>query len=211
MMIRCAGCNRSVEECYCPVAQASGFKEDRERMASREQIEGEVRVVDPTTGGEKGRKLARFSLIPRDFLWALAEHYGRGARKYDDRNWERGYQWSLSLDALDRHLAQWLMGEDDDPETGSSHLVAVAWHVIALWWWQKRGLGVDDVRAKQATTAPNLIQADRWYTSGNLAGTTTPAKASPRRYTCPQDGEENCCYRERYLDCCEFAKVVPCD
>jgi hypothetical protein len=109
-------------------------------------MEQETRVVDPNSGGEKGAKLARFSLIPADFLWALAEHYGRGARKYEDRNWEKGYKWSLSVDALHRHLAQWLVGEDNDEETGSSHLIAVAWHAIALWWWHKRGLGTNDVR-----------------------------------------------------------------
>ncbi len=113
------------------------------------QTEGvEVRVVDPTTGGQKGSKLARFSLIPRDFLWALAEHYGRGARKYEDRNWERGYKWSLSLDAMERHLNAWLMGEDNDAETGSSHLIAVAWHVVALWWFHRNNKGTDDVRSK---------------------------------------------------------------
>ena len=118
------------------------------QLGDRTQFPSEIRVVDPTTGGEKGSKLARFSLIPRDFLWALAEHYGRGAQKYEDRNWERGYRWSLSVDALDRHLTAWLLGEDNDPETGSSHMVAVAWHAIALWWWHKRGLGTDDVRPK---------------------------------------------------------------
>ncbi len=105
-------------------------------------------MVDQSTEGIKGSKLARFSLIPVDFLWALAEHYGRGAQKYDDRNWEKGYKWSLSVDALNRHLTQWICGEDTDPETGSSHLVAVAWHAIALWWWHKRGLGTNDVREK---------------------------------------------------------------
>ena len=109
---------------------------------------GEVRIVDPLSGGEKGQKLQRFSLIPRDFLWSLAEHYGKGALKYDDRNWEKGYRWSLSVDALERHLTRWLAGEDDDPETGSSHLLAVCWHAIALWWWHKQGLGTDDVRGK---------------------------------------------------------------
>lgn len=109
----------------------------------------ETRVVDPTTGGEKGSKLARFSLIPADFLWALAEHYGLGAKKYADRNWERGYAWSLSVDALDRHFKAWLLGEDNDPETGSNHLVAVAWHAIALWWFQKRSKGTDNVRVSR--------------------------------------------------------------
>lgn len=109
-------------------------------------MNNEIRVTDALTGGQKGSKPARFSLIPPDFLWALAEHYGRGALKYEDRNWERGYKWSLSVDALNRHLSAWLQGEDDDEESGSSHLVAVAWHAIALWWWHKRGLGTDDLR-----------------------------------------------------------------
>lgn len=104
---------------------------------------GEVRVVDPTTGGEKGSKLARFSLLPWDVLYELAEHYGRGSRKYADRNWEKGYDWSLSIDALGRHLAQWLAGEDSDPETGSSHLIAVAWHALALRWFMRHGKGTD--------------------------------------------------------------------
>ena len=93
---------------------------------------GEVRVVDPTTGAEKGMKLARFSLIPPGFVWALAEHYGQGAKKYADRNWEKGYKWSLSVDASQRHLHQWLQGEDNDQETGSSHLFAATWHLRAL-------------------------------------------------------------------------------
>lgn len=106
----------------------------------------EVRVVDAVTGAEKGMKLARFSLIPPGFVWALAEHYGQGAKKYADRNWEKGYKWSLSVDASQRHLHQWLMGEDNDEETGSSHLIAAAWHLCALWFFHKFGKGTNDVR-----------------------------------------------------------------
>jgi hypothetical protein len=103
----------------------------------------EVVVVDPNTGGEKASKLARFDLIPAQPLWDLAEHFGKGARKYADRNWERGYKWSLSFTALLRHLWSWWMGEDYDvcgpdceagctKHTGSHHLTAVAWHAFAL-------------------------------------------------------------------------------
>lgn len=109
----------------------------------------ETITVDETTGGQKGSKLARFSLIPQDFLWALAEHYGKGAKKYAERNWEKGYKWSLSQDALERHLKQWLLGEDNDPETGTNHMIAVAWHAIALYVYQTRGLGTDDIRGKK--------------------------------------------------------------
>ena len=101
---------------------------------------------DPISGGLKGSKLAMFSLIPAEFLWALAEHYGKGAKKYARKNWERGYDWSLTCDALERHYNLWKMGERDDPETGSHHLIAMAWHVIALFIFQLRGLGTDDVR-----------------------------------------------------------------
>lgn len=107
---------------------------------------GEVRVVDPQTGGAKGTKDARFDLIPPEFEWALATHYGVGCRKYEDRNWEKGYKWSLSLAALRRHLNQWERGEDYDEETGSHHLIAVAWHAAALFIFGLRGLGTDDIR-----------------------------------------------------------------
>jgi hypothetical protein len=94
--------------------------------------DGEVRVVDPDTGGEKGSKLARMELLPVGALRAIAEHFGRGAEKYEARNWERGYAWSLSYGALLRHLLAWWGGEDHDPELGSHHLDAVGFHVLAL-------------------------------------------------------------------------------
>ena len=92
----------------------------------------EIRIINDKTGGEKGSKLARFDLIPVGPLTLLAEHYGRGAQKYDANNWRRAYDWSLSYAALQRHLTAWWGGEDNDPELGNSHMVAVAWHAFAL-------------------------------------------------------------------------------
>lgn len=92
---------------------------------------GEVRRIHPGTGGQKGQKLARFDLIPPVALEALAVHYGKGAAKYEDRNWEKGYDWSLSFAALQRHLwAFW--GGDEEDEEGNLHLAAAAFHVFAL-------------------------------------------------------------------------------
>lgn len=106
----------------------------------------EVIVTDAITGGRKASKLARFDLIPPEPLWALAEHYGRGAAKYDDRNYEKGYKWGLSVAALQRHMYQWLQGKSIDTETGTHHLIAVAWHAFALFIFEMRGIGTDDVR-----------------------------------------------------------------
>lgn len=79
----------------------------------------EIRVTS-STGAQKGEKLQRYSLIPPFPLKMLAEHYGRGAKKYADHNWRAGYKWSLSADALQRHFQAWLGGEDYDtcPPTG---------------------------------------------------------------------------------------------
>jgi hypothetical protein len=66
-------------------------------------------------------------------LRKLAEQYGRGATKYGDRNWERGYQWSLSYAALQRHLNAFWSGEDYDPEfPDAHHLDAAMFHVMSL-------------------------------------------------------------------------------
>lgn len=111
-------------------------------------ISDETRIVDPLTGGEKGQKTQRFSLIPSGFLWALATHYGVGAKKYDDRNWEKGYKWSLSEDAYSRHFNQWKSGKTHDDETGTHHLICAIWHLIALWWFDTNQKGTDDIRGK---------------------------------------------------------------
>lgn len=117
-------------------------------------MSSEVRVTDPNTGGQKGRKLARFDLIPQDCLWELAELYGRGAAKYADRNWQKGYAWSLSFAALNRHLWQFWNGQDTDEETGAYHLANVAWHAFALLHFLLNDLGTDDrVPAKRALSS----------------------------------------------------------
>lgn len=92
----------------------------------------EQRITNSQTGGEKGQKLARFDLVPVGPLTQLAEHYGRGAEKYEDRNWEKGIDWSLNYAALIRHVTAWWAGEDLDEDTGSTHMAAVAWHAFAL-------------------------------------------------------------------------------
>ena len=91
----------------------------------------EVRVTS-TTGAQKGSKLARYDLIPCEPLNELAKVYGRGASKYQDRNWEAGYDWSLSFAALMRHAWAFWNGEDTDPELGTPHMANVAWHAFVL-------------------------------------------------------------------------------
>jgi len=91
----------------------------------------EKRTTSPT-GGQKGSKEQRYDLIPVEPLRLLAELYGRGAEKYDDNNWRRGYEWKYSYAAAQRHLNQFWAGEDIDEEMGLPHVIAAAWHCFAL-------------------------------------------------------------------------------
>lgn len=111
----------------------------------------EIRVTSPT-GGEKGSKLARYDLIPSDALRQLAELYGKGADKYAARNWERGYDWSLSFAALQRHAWQFWSGQDTDEETGAAHMASVAWHALALVTFMSQHPEFDDRPACDHTT-----------------------------------------------------------
>jgi len=95
----------------------------------------EVRYTDPITGGQKGSKPERHSLIPPEALSEISKVYGYGAEKYDAHNWRKGYPWSLSYDALQRHLNAFWSGQDIDPESGLPHLAHAAFHVNTLLTW----------------------------------------------------------------------------
>ena len=109
----------------------------------------EVRTTS-STGGEKGMKDERHSLIPTEALAAVARHYGIGARKYADHNWRRGYEWSKSYDALQRHAQAFWGGEDIDEETGSLHMAAVAFHALTLLVFMQEQRDFDDRYSTEA-------------------------------------------------------------
>lgn len=104
----------------------------------------EQRVVDPDTGGEKGMKDVRIHAIPWEGLAELGRVYAFGEEKYADYNFRKGYKWSLSFDALQRHLWSWWAGEDTDPESGHHHLAHVTWHGFTLLLFAITGKGNDD-------------------------------------------------------------------
>lgn len=144
-------------------------------------------VTNARTGGKKGTKLARFDLIPARPMWEVAELYGRGARKYEDRNWEKGYDYSLSIAALERHLNLYKQGEDYDPE-GQHHLASVVFHALALIEFGETHPELDD-----RSVVDRQVKSDPAEAEGP-AITEDPAFVQPpqRRYnpnlerpTCP--------------------------
>lgn len=116
-------------------------------VSMEEGLPDEVRVTSET-GGQKGQKACEMGRLPSSIL-EVAKHFSAGAGKYPDvapgvSNWSQGYAWSLSFNALCRHLFAWWYGEDTDPELGNSHLAAVAFHALVLMDFQSKGRGTDD-------------------------------------------------------------------
>lgn len=103
----------------------------------------EVRSTS-ATGGEKGTKEARYDLIPVEALEKVAILYGRGASKYEDHNWRKGYEWSKSYAALQRHANAFWRGEDLDEEMGLPHLASVVFHALTMMTFMDEQESYDD-------------------------------------------------------------------
>lgn len=99
---------------------------------SQQYINGEWNISESATGGQKEVKLERFDLMPSDALADIARVYGYGASKYDNRNWEKGYEWGKSFAAIMRHLWAFWRGNDLDDESGLPHLAHAGFHVLTL-------------------------------------------------------------------------------
>jgi hypothetical protein len=142
-----------------------------------EAINNEIRTVSPT-GGEKGVKPERFDLIPVEALSLVAQLYGKGAEKYDEHNWRRGYEWSKSYAALQRHSNAFWQGEDLDPEMGLPHMASVVFHALTLITFMQEQPNFDDrykpnddalEALRQKLLTPSKYEQDLIYTDARSA------------------------------------------
>lgn len=70
--------------------------------------------------------------MPEMFL-EVAKQYEDGAKKYSDRNWEKGLPLFTFFDSGIRHYLKWLDNWTDEP-----HDRAVTWNLLgALWYTEK--------------------------------------------------------------------------
>ena len=116
------------------------IREHKERIKRNEET-----IYEPTQAGVKfDDDKVRMDLLPTDAMWAWAEILTFGAVKYSARNWELGMDWSRVYGGLMRHITAWWGGEDNDPETGKSHLAHAMCCISFLLAYHIRGVGNDD-------------------------------------------------------------------
>lgn len=86
----------------------------------------------------------RFDLIPVSPLKKVVSVYTMGARKYADRNWEKGLSFSRCFAALMRHAWDFWTGVDRDPEDGQHPLASVVFYALAMMEFQETHPELDD-------------------------------------------------------------------
>lgn len=72
------------------------------------------------TKSDKGKP--PITLIPREALEGCAQALAYGANKYSPHNFKGGIRYSRLADAAMRHVIAFIDGENQDPESGLSHI-----------------------------------------------------------------------------------------
>ena len=62
-------------------------------------------------------------------LLEVAKHMEDGAKKYGERNWEKGLPVDCFIDSAVRHYLKWRRGDNDEP-----HDRAFCWNVMCCIW-----------------------------------------------------------------------------
>ncbi len=71
----------------------------------------------------------RYDLIPPMPLRRLAIHYENGAKRYSERNWEKGQNLSRYTNSMERHMNNLKAGEPLE-----DHCAAICWNAFAYMW-----------------------------------------------------------------------------
>ena len=103
---------------YAPPSSDNGVKFDQEKV--------KMQLLDPT------------------FLEEVAKVFTLGAAKYGENNYKKGLHVSRCLGAVDRHLKAFKVLEDNDPETGLSHLAHAACCLQMIYYNYKNKQEFDD-------------------------------------------------------------------
>lgn len=113
-----------------------------------------VRTAPPTAGTKYDGEKPPLALLPTRALDAVGRVLAFGAKKYKAHNWRGGIQYSRLTSAALRHVFSFLQGEDNDPESGESHLAHAACCVLFALEFVCEGRTDLDDRHRQAAKTP---------------------------------------------------------
>lgn len=127
------------------IARLEGKSQDSGKPVPSLQ-EMEAHMTKMSSGVKFDDNKRRDDLFPVDAFQSISEVLTFGAKKYADRNWEKGMKWGRLYRAALGHLMEWWKGNDLDPETNLPHLAHAATCVIFLLSYHLRIDPKDPVR-----------------------------------------------------------------
>jgi len=83
-------------------------------------------------------------LLSHKALEEIAKVFGMGAKKYGRYNYRGGIHWGRIIGAAHRHLGAFNAGEDNDPESGLSHIAHLGCCAIMLLDYIREHKNLDD-------------------------------------------------------------------
>jgi predicted outer membrane lipoprotein len=109
---------------------------------------------------KKSIDIARYSSYPACAILRLSRHYENGAKKYAERNWEKGIPISCMIDSGVRHLLKYLDGATDE-----DHLCAAAWNILGAMWMEEKHPNMQDIptRTKDLKKVSILSDEDKAF------------------------------------------------
>ncbi len=78
----------------------------------------------------------------------VSKHYEEGAKKYNERNWEKGIPLHCYIDSAVRHYLKHLRGDNDE-----RHDRAFVWNLLGALWTQEHLPEFIDLPFKEVTNA----------------------------------------------------------
>ena len=84
-----------------------------------------------------------------DMVLDLARHFEECAKKYGERNWEKGLPVHCYIDSAVRHYLKWCRGDKDEP-----HDRAFVWNLVCCIWTMRHRSDLDDLPKKEGLNEP---------------------------------------------------------
>jgi hypothetical protein len=107
------------------------------------QDSGERRAFQSGAVRDMAEGKGRCDLLPACAVPRLARHFEAGAKKYSERNWEKGIPIHSFVDSALRHLLKYLDGKTDE-----DHLCAAAWNCMCAMWTEEKYPELQDIPAR---------------------------------------------------------------